>query len=432
MSVWEIIIIVLIVINVIAFASAIWTSAAKWEKGEKEWEIPLMGLFFIPICVFIALAYPYVLYREHQAKRQLEEEKVLREKDLEEAKKFHLQRFDFRLKGLPFKPSSTEVIFVENEYNERLNDLIRRNLSYIQDCFDKSEYFQSQFIYLPNLVEELSHDEESLEYIAPCSEERRLSKDVKIQEFNLLDYLLVPENRVNITSCFARYRGEENDYSVFECVGFNPEEEIDEKALFRILCGAFDHYPMATGIMYQKTPSKERIGADENFDKESKRLIKEVEERVSKLRKLGISQWALEQLVKPDLKLSRLVITKDYRLLLPDYNDMEIKMEPLVKAVYLLFLAHPEGILFKHLPDYREELTEIYVKLKPYGLTDRAIQSIEDVTNPLLNSINEKCARIRGAFVGQFDDHMARHYYIDGLRGEAKKIAIPRHLVVWE
>ena len=111
---------------------------------------------------------------------------------------------------------------------------------------------------------------------------------------------------------------------------------------------------------------------------------------------------------------------------------MEIKMEPLAKAVYLLFLNHPEGILFKHLPDYCEELANIYVKLKPAGLTERALQSIEDVTNPMLNSINEKCARIRGAFVGQFDNHMAKHYYIDGLRGEAKKIALPRELVVWE
>ena len=117
--------------------------------------------------------------------------------------------------------------------------------------------------------------------------------------------------------------------------------------------------------------------------------------------------------------------------MLPDYNNMEIKMEPLVKAVYLLFLNHPEGILFK-LPEYREELTQIYDKVKCYGLTDRSLQSIEDVTNPLLNSINEKCARIRGAFVGQFDDRMARYYYIDGLRGKAKKIALPRELIVWE
>jgi hypothetical protein len=84
------------------------------------------------------------------------------------------------------------------------------------------------------------------------------------------------------------------------------------------------------------------------------------------------------------------------------------------------------------LPDYREELTKIYIKLKPYGMSDRVIQSIEDVTNPLLNSINEKCARIRSGFVEQFDDRIATHYYINGLRGEPKKIDLPRNLVVWE
>ena len=129
-------------------------------------------------------------------------------------------------------------------------------------------------------------------------------------------------------------------------------------------------------------------------------------------------------------KLSRLVITKDFRILLPDYYNMEIKMEPLVKAVYFLFLKHPEGIMFKFLPDYREELTQIYVNLKPNGMNERVLQSIEDVTNPTLNSINEKCARISGAF--QFDEKLARHYYIEGKRGEAKKIALPRDLVVWE
>lgn len=129
-------------------------------------------------------------------------------------------------------------------------------------------------------------------------------------------------------------------------------------------------------------------------------------------------------------KLSRLVITKDFRILLPDYYNMEIKMEPLVKAVYFLFLKHPEGIMFKFLPDYREELTQIYVNLKPNGMNERVLQSIEDVTNPTLNSINEKCARISGAF--QFDEKLARHYYIEGKRGEPKKISLPRDLVTWE
>ena len=64
-----------------------------------------------------------------------------------------------------------------------------------------------------------------------------------------------------------------------------------------------------------------------------------------------------------------MVITKDYKIILPHYNNMEIKMEPLAKAVYLLFLNHPKGILFKNLPDYRKELTKIYAKLRPNGLT---------------------------------------------------------------
>lgn len=166
-----------------------------------------------------------------------------------------------------------------------------------------------------------------------------------------------------------------------------------------------------------------------NEDKQ--KLLKEVKEKVQKLKEFGMSEKEITALFHTEQPLLKLFISKNYKIFLGDERK-EVHMEPLVKAVYLLFLKHPEGILFKHLPDYREELTRIYVKLKPMGMSERVIQSIEDVTNPLLNSINEKCARIRGAFVGQFDDHLARHYYIDGLRGEAKKIALPRDLVVWE
>jgi len=161
-------------------------------------------------------------------------------------------------------------------------------------------------------------------------------------------------------------------------------------------------------------------------------LLDEVKEKVRKLRAYGVQDADIEAALHEEKGLPRLVVTKDYRIVIAGRKQREVKMEPLVKAVYLLFLAHPEGILFKRLPDYREELTRLYVKLRPTGLTDRVLRSIEDVTNPVLNSINEKCARIRGAFVGQFDDHIARHYYIDGLRGEPKKISLPRDLVIWE
>ena len=161
-------------------------------------------------------------------------------------------------------------------------------------------------------------------------------------------------------------------------------------------------------------------------------LLDEIRERVKKLEQRGISRKILMELFTEKPKLSRLVITKDMRIVLPDYNNMEIKMEPINKAVFLLFLRHPEGIVFKHLPNYRKELAAIYQKIKPLGLNDRALQSIEDVTNPFLNSINEKCARIRGSFISQFDENLAKHYFIYGRRGEPKKIDLPRDLVIWE
>ena len=160
-------------------------------------------------------------------------------------------------------------------------------------------------------------------------------------------------------------------------------------------------------------------------------LMAEVKEKVRMLKELGMSEGEIVSSFRISQPLKKLVISRNYRIFLGDERK-EVHMEPLVKAVYLLFLQHPEGIVFKDLPDYRQELASIYNKVRPWGLTDRALQSIEDVTNPLLNSINEKCARIRGAFVGQFDDYMAKSYYIDGLRGEAKKISLPRNLVVWE
>ena len=96
------------------------------------------------------------------------------------------------------------------------------------------------------------------------------------------------------------------------------------------------------------------------------------------------------------------------------------------------FLSHPEGIVIKCLPDYRQELTNIYLLLRPYGITDRVEKSIENVTNPMQNSINEKCARIRKLFSSLLPKSVAKYYAISGKRGEAKKIDLVRANVIWK
>ena len=186
----------------------------------------------------------------------------------------------------------------------------------------------------------------------------------------------------------------------------------------------------ATTSFYDMFSRDERDFADDEFENEVNRLSEEIVANVNRLRAIGISEVVIRQLFEREQKLSRLIFTEDYKIILPDYNNMEIKMEPLPKAVYMLFLNHPEGIRFKDLPCYRDELARIYLNVTNRNDFYAAYQSILSVTDPTKNSINEKCSRIKEAFISRFDDNLASHYYITGLAGEKKGVRLSRRLIM--
>ena len=350
---------------------------------------------------------------------------------------------EFKLNG---KISPKELVYVASEEDKALTELFETHPEVLEGW---GQMIGFQIVYLPLLMKKLK-DKRVLQYRAPYLNDADLS-DIAVGNDFMLQYLENPSDREKIKHGFIRteniHRGSDGKDKVTN--RFYPLSSTSGEPLadqlhrigkqISIEKGKYDRYlenksmeADVWGDVSSNEPPSD-LGLDFQGEEESTdNLMEEVRERIAKLRQRGIAEYILEQLIHPDNRLSRMVITKDMRILLPDYNNMEIKMEPLVKAVYLLFLKHPEGIAFKQLPDYREELTMIYNRLKPAGLTDRAIQSIEDVTNPMLNSINEKCARIRASFLCQFDDYMAKSYYIDGQRGEGKKIALPRNLITWE
>ena len=350
---------------------------------------------------------------------------------------------EFKLNG---KLSPKELVYVASEEDKALTELFETHPEVLEGW---GQMIGFQIIYLPLLMKKLK-DKRVLQYRAPYLNDADLS-DIAVGNDFMLQYLENPSDREKIKHGFIRteniHRGSDGKdkatnrfYPLSSTSGEPLADQLHRIGKqISIEKGKYDRYlenksmeADVWGDVSSNEPPSD-LGLDFQGEEESTdNLMEEVRERIAKLRQRGIAEYILEQLIHPDNRLSRMVITKDMRILLPDYNNMEIKMEPLVKAVYLLFLKHPEGIAFKQLPDYREELTMIYNQLKPAGLTDRAIQSIEDVTNPMLNSINEKCARIRASFLCQFDDYMAKSYYIDGQRGEGKKIALPRNLITWE
>ena len=171
--------------------------------------------------------------------------------------------------------------------------------------------------------------------------------------------------------------------------------------------------------------------SEESFDEEMQNALKEAEEMIKGLLLKGCPTELILSWLNQNVKLSRLRITKQYKVLLVDY-DKEIKMGPLPKTVFLFFLRHPEGVMFSHLQDHKQELKEIYGRVCTNDDLEKMEQSISRLTDPFDNSICEKCAAVKKAFVMNVSDTVAKNYYINGSQGEKKSISLDRNLVEWE
>ena len=168
-----------------------------------------------------------------------------------------------------------------------------------------------------------------------------------------------------------------------------------------------------------------------NNDEEQARLMaRQLRELVRKLQVMGRNDLLLQAITVPTLEqlrteaargtLRRLFVKDDGRLFLEgdkttsngNNNTIEVQLSPVHRAVYLLFLRHKEGIEFKRLSEYHDELLSIYDHICPEGDKDKMRETVERLTNPLDNAINEKCSRIKSAFTSLMDDYSASYYII--------------------
>ena len=334
---------------------------------------------------------------------------------------------------LPFEPDIHDVFYVENEYDAAVNDYILEHYEELQHRFVHRDMY---LVYLSKLSGlEVSH--EVLQYMFPyLSPNTSFRNDVTAVE--MLKQHIISGAVVGPALLHRIRQRTDREYYYFSYCPLVPDSEIT-------LSDQFEWYVRNTTFAFEGNHARFFHHEDEETDdvadrdfvddvdplatKSNKDLAEEIRERIKELRRRGVLLNMLNEFVEEKPTLSRMVITKDNKIYLPDYNNIEITMSPLPKSVYLLFLRHPEGIPFKQLADYREELLDIYKEVGNRVVERNVRNSIRDITDPTNNSINEKCARIREAFLKHFDTPYAKNYYITGKRGEPKKITLPRELV---
>ncbi len=138
----------------------------------------------------------------------------------------------------------------------------------------------------------------------------------------------------------------------------------------------------------------------------------------------------LQGLIIIDNKPSPLVVNGDMEIVLSHYDEIVVKMPALIKAVYILFLLHPEGIVLKNFGEYRKQLEEIYCIVMPSRDEQLARDSIDNLCDPLSNTLNEYLAKIKQSFRRYIrDDQLLGQYSITGRRGNPYHIVLDRDLV---
>lgn len=234
-----------------------------------------------------------------------------------------------------------------------------------------------------------------------------------------------PDKPMLLTDAYDRKRGQRKIICIF------PDKPDD---IARLLQNAEDHTVLNSLCTIEPVHKHSDEDADRDFSEIAYRLTMEVEKNIEILQRYGYDTLLREILDMHQPQLSRMEITADYRIFLPDYGNMEIKMTPLAKAVYFLFLDYPRGIMFRDLskPEYMRKLNFIYKTLSNRSDYMKIQDSIFKISNHRNNSINEKCSRIREAFVSKFTDNLAATYYITGCRDTPKRIELDRKMITWQ
>ena len=338
---------------------------------------------------------------------------------------------------LPFLHSGT-VIYVAGTDSAVQDDFVADNVEIIQARFDDAGY---RFIFLPELLESISDP--------------------------VQDYLFPLQETPDVSDVYAHIRetagiGDRAGliYKYHSSVYFRMLPDSDPDDLQKEIDDLAERLEEASQIRFRKTgaapprfkkssastlqereilfdASESLFGDDleeiayslkEPLDERTEAILAEIDRIVSTY---GISVEDLRVMLGYRVKLSHLKVFKSGRILLADFGK-EVKMNPLSKALYFLYLRHPEGIRFKEVVDHREELLDIYMGITGRDDPEEIEKTIDVLIDPLGDGLNVCASRIKAAFRDKVGDIVARFYYLEGGAGKAKKVPLDRDFVIWE
>ena len=156
-------------------------------------------------------------------------------------------------------------------------------------------------------------------------------------------------------------------------------------------------------------------------------LISLVERATALLKEKGI-----DGVPRDGIAPKKLFITRDYRIFLDPEGKREVELPPSMKAVFLLYLKHPEGIPFPQLSLHRKDLEKSYRETSSLADMETMSKVLDRILTPGTRRVNVIATNLSHILSTYLDASELGQYLIKGSYGKDKGISLDRGLVEWD
>lgn len=183
---------------------------------------------------------------------------------------------------------------------------------------------------------------------------------------------------------------------------------------------------LAWGLLFSgnlEEPAADYLGMLDGMEAaELLALVKKAQERLRELEDGSLVS-------KPEP--SRLYIDRQYNIRLDTPDGPVLTIRPLLKALFILFLRHPEGIRFKERALFEGELADIYAVILPHADADTRQKRIQRMMDIADNSFSEKTSALNARLEELFPE-TSEHYKVQGYNGHPRRIPLDQLMVIWQ
>lgn len=168
------------------------------------------------------------------------------------------------------------------------------------------------------------------------------------------------------------------------------------------------------------------MGGGLMMDEDAASIVAQIKTLLRQLKIKGATDKEIDSLLTEEDRPGRAYIDTKGMLVLPDAGDVRIRLTPMERTLYILFLRYPEGINADELWRYWDELCEIYGSQTVYDDIDLIEDAVEGICDEEKVTWYTNVSRIKRKVSDRIGKRAAEQYIIrrgkDGLyRIEAAK-----------